>query len=46
MTALRTCYPEIDPCASGYLELGGALSQPGIRHHLIEATDRFAGSEY
>ena len=25
---------------------GHALSQPGILHHLIEATDRFAGSEY
>ena len=25
---------------------GHALSQPGILHHLIEATDRFAGSEF
>jgi len=25
---------------------GHSLSQPGILHHLIEATDRFAGSEF
>ncbi len=25
---------------------GHALSQPGILHHLIEATDRFAGSDF
>ncbi len=41
---LHTAWPEAEFIwAEGE---GHALSQPGILHHLIEATDRFAGSDY